>query len=56
MSDSIEKLTAVLENLGNEGISAYYTYLFLDYTTVWVVLGLCAWGVRTVWDKVKDDM
>ena len=55
MSESTEKLTVVLQALGNDGIQAYYTYLFLDYATFWAFLGLCTWGVRVVWNKIKED-
>jgi len=51
-----EELAIVLENLGAEGIDAFYVYLALDYGSLWIVLALCVWGVRTVYSKIKDNL
>ena len=50
-----EKLIAVIEKLGVEGINAFYAYMFFDYASVWALIALVAWGVRTVWAHVKED-
>lgn len=52
---SEEKLMMLLEKLGAEGISAFYVYLALDYVSIWLLIGLITWGVRTVWKQVKVD-
>ncbi len=51
-----KELVVALENLGAEGIDAFYVYIALDYGTLLIALGLFAWGARTVWNKVKDDL
>ena len=51
-----EKLAIVLEKLGSEGINAFYVYLAADYISLWILVGLLIWGVRTVWSKIKDDI
>ncbi len=51
-----EELAVALEKLGTDGIDAFYAYLILDYASLWILVGLCAWGIRTVWAKVKNDM
>jgi len=56
MSDSTDKLVKVLEVLGSDGINAYYTYLFLDYGTFWLIVGLVTYGIRTIYARVKDDL
>ena len=51
-----EKLAIVRGQLGAEGINAFYVYLFLYYAGLWVLIGLCVWGARTVWNRIKDDL
>ena len=51
-----EKLATVLEQLGSDGIEAFYVYLAFDYVSLWVFVGLCVWGARTVWNKRKDGI
>ena len=53
-----EKIIAILENLGAQGIELVRLYLILDYSTGMVIFGLCAWGIRSFWKyaKVKESM
>lgn len=51
-----ERLAIALENLGVDGINALYVYLALDYGSLWIVIGLSTWGIRTVWSRVKNDI
>lgn len=50
-----EKLIAVIEKLGADGITVVFTYLFLEYATLWLFFFLVTWGIRTVWEHVKED-
>ena len=50
-----DKLLVMLENLGAEGIDAFYVYLVLDYGSLWILIGLFIWGARTVWAQIKQD-
>lgn len=50
-----ERLAVVLEELGVRGIEAFYVYLALDYLTLWTLIGLMVWGVRILWNKIKND-
>lgn len=50
-----EKLIAVIEKLGADGITVFCTYLFLEYASLWLSFGLIAWGIRTVWAHFKED-
>lgn len=49
-----DQLAIVLENLGADGIQAFYVYLALDYISLWILIGLVVWGVRAVWNK-RDE-
>jgi len=51
MKDTIE---TVLKELGADGIQAFYVYLFVDYLSLWIIFGLTAWGIRTVWSKRSE--
>lgn len=51
-----DELLKILESLGADGIQAFYVYIALDYISIWALIGLCIWGARTVWGKVKDDL
>ena len=43
------ELIEVLRELGAQGVQAIYFYLALKYTTLWTVIGLITWGVRSAW-------
>ena len=51
-----DKLTIVLEQLGSDGITAFYVYLAVDYISAWLLIGILVYGARTVWKKLKDDI
>ena len=44
-----KELIKLIEKIGVDGIEAIYVYLFLDYASVWLTIGMCTWGVRTMW-------
>lgn len=53
-----DKLIEVLKNLGDEGIQAFYVYTALEYITIWALIGLSVWGVRSIWKyetRKKDN-
>ena len=43
------ELAAVLHKLGEDGITAFYIWLALEYASLFILLGLCSWGARSVW-------
>lgn len=51
-----EKIAMLLEKLGTDGLHAFYAYLVVDYGSLWLLLALCAWGIRAVWSKVKESL
>lgn len=50
-----EKLAIVLEQIGADGITAFYVYLALEFITVWVFFGLLIIAGRAVWKRIKDN-
>lgn len=52
MKDTLE---VVLRELGMEGIQAFYIYLAVDYGSLFIFLGLCTWGVRSLWQWFKEN-
>jgi hypothetical protein len=51
-----EELAKVLSELGTDGLQAFYIYLIVDYVSLWITIGLCVWGIRTMWKKYKEDI
>lgn len=51
-----EKLLMLLETLGVDGLNAFYAYLALEYVSLWLLVGLCAWGVRAFWQHMKKGL
>ncbi len=51
-----DKLLQLLVTLGDDGIQAYYTYLFLEYGMCAITVGLAVWGIRTAWPIIKKDL
>ncbi len=54
MSD--EKVMALIEALGDDAKTAFIAYLICDYGAALLIVGLIAWGLRTVWAKYKEEM
>jgi len=52
MSD--ENVLALLQSLGEDAKIAFFVYLLIDYGSLWILIGLVAWGVRTVWEYEKN--
>jgi hypothetical protein len=52
----MEKMAEVLQNLGDGAITAFIVWQILDTIEVLVMVGLVAWGIRTVWAKVKNNV
>lgn len=50
-----EKIIELLQNLGEDGINAFYVYLFIDYSINITMLIAIILGVRAIWEKVKAD-
>lgn len=50
-----EQLIQMLAELGADGLTAVYVYLFLEYASLWIFLGLCIWGVRSIYKEVKKN-
>ena len=48
-------LAEVLKDLGQQGIQAFYVYLIVDYVSLWILIGLCAWGIRAIWAYYKAN-
>lgn len=53
-TDMSDELVMVLKELGNDGLTAFYVYLVLDYIGLYALIGLAAWGIRTIWKDYKD--
>jgi len=51
-----EQFLNLIKELGTGGLDAFYLYLILDYVSIWILIGLSTWGIRTVWNKAKDDL
>ena len=51
-----QETVRVLEALGDDGIQAFYIYLFVEYFPAWVLVGFVIYGVIKVWGHVKKDM
>ena len=49
-----EELAIVLNELGADGIQAFYAYLFIEYVSLWIIVGLSVWGIRTLWKNRND--
>jgi hypothetical protein len=46
-----EEMLKMLEVLGDDAKSAFIIYLVFDYGSLWLLIGLVTWGVRTVWKR-----
>lgn len=50
-----EQLLEILKEFGVEGLQAFYINMALDYGTVWTIIGLIVWAVRTFWKHEKQN-
>ncbi len=46
-----EQMITLIESLGDDAKTAFITYLVLDYGSLWIIIALIAWGIRTLWKK-----
>ncbi len=49
-----QQLLTLIELLGDDAKTAFIAYLVIDYGSLWVIVALCAWGIRTVWEKRSE--
>lgn len=50
-----ERLVEILAQLGDDGLTAFYVWLAVEYISLWALLGLLTWGCRVVWKFVKEE-
>jgi hypothetical protein len=51
----MEKLALVLGGMGDQALTAFMVYQAFQ-TIQWLVFfGLCTWGIRAVWKRVKKQ-
>ena len=50
-----EELAAVLQELGSEGITAFYVHLAVHEIAGWTVFLCIVWGLRTIWKWFKEN-
>jgi hypothetical protein len=51
-----EAVLKLIETLGDDAKQAFMMYLFCEYGSFFVLLGLVTWGVRALWKKHKDNL
>jgi len=51
-----DKLIDLIRNSFENAETALYVYFALDYGSSWIFLGLCIWGIRTVWNHIKKNL
>ena len=49
-----EQMMVLIESLGDDAKGVFIAYLVLDYGSLWVMLALGMWGIRTLWKK-RDE-
>ena len=49
-----EKLVEVIQGLGDDAKTVVIAYLVLEYGSLMILVGLCTWGIRTIWKNRKE--
>lgn len=50
-----DQVFVALNNLTDKGIVAFYIWLLLEYGGVYLILGLCVWGIRVFWKSLEKE-
>lgn len=49
-----ETIYKLIEIIGDDAKTVFITYLVLEFFSVWLIIGLITWGVRTLWKKRNE--
>ena len=50
-----EKLLALIEALGEDGLTAFYVYLAVDYSALLLVIAVLVWSIHKVFAFLRNN-
>lgn len=49
-----EALLKLILGIGDDAKTVVITYLVLEYGSIMIFIGLCTWGIRTLWKNRNE--
>lgn len=48
------QIYTLIASIGGDAKDVLMTYMVLEYGSLWVLIGLVIWGVRTIWKNRNE--